>query len=224
MKDDNFWKNQVKEGAVLDPVDRISEVLFGLIMLLSYTGSISVSSQSKEEVHELLWAALACNFAWGLVDGIMYLMDNKMERGHSVKLINKLRNAKTNAEADEALKEEIQPLVSALLSEEELRTLGNRIKELPPPSNRNLFTFNDFVSAGQIFLLVFFCTLPVALPFILFKDVEVALRVSNVIALIMLFSGGFLLAKYAGLRPYITALVYCLIGIVLVAITMALGG
>lgn len=224
MEKNNFWKDQVKEMTVLDPVDRTEELLFGLIMLLTYTGSISVTSDNRGEVNELLWAALACNFAWGLVDAIMYIMENKIERGHFFKLIKKLRNAKNKEEEMDALKDEIQPLVSSLLSEEELIKLGERIKELPPPSIKDFNTLRDYISAGQIFLLVFLGTFPVALPFLLFNDVEIALRVSNGIALLMLFSGGYILAKYAGLRPFLTATVYSLIGLVLVAITMALGG
>lgn len=69
---DNFWKERVREGAVLSPVDRISEILFGLIMVLTFTGAISVSNDGRQEVRDLLWAALGCNVAWGLVDAIMY--------------------------------------------------------------------------------------------------------------------------------------------------------
>ena len=83
MKDQIFWKKRAREGAVLNPVDRIAEVLFGLIMVLSFTGAISASTDAREEVGELLWAALGCNVAWGLVDAIMYLMNVAVERGHT---------------------------------------------------------------------------------------------------------------------------------------------
>jgi hypothetical protein len=75
MAKEDFWKTRLKEWTVLDKPTRISEILFGLIMVLTFTGTISISTAGKQEVRELLWAALGCNFAWGLVDGIMYLMD-----------------------------------------------------------------------------------------------------------------------------------------------------
>jgi VIT1/CCC1 family predicted Fe2+/Mn2+ transporter len=50
------------------------------------------------------------------------------------------------------------------------------------------------------------------------------MRVSNGIALVMLFAGGFALARYSGLRPVLTGLSYTAIGILLVLMTMALGG
>ena len=71
---------------------------------------------------------------------------------------------------------------------------------------------------------MFLCTLPVALPFAFFDEIELAMRVSNGVALVMLFIGGHLLARYAGFRRLLTAAAYTAIGIALVALTMALGG
>ncbi len=45
MDKKNIWQRlKEKYSSVLDPIDRISEVLFGLIMVLTFTGSISVAS------------------------------------------------------------------------------------------------------------------------------------------------------------------------------------
>jgi hypothetical protein len=222
-KDQNFWKDRVKESAVLNPVDRISEVLFGLIMVLSFTGAISASTDARD-VRELLWAALGCNIAWGLVDAIMFLMNVAIERGHAINVIKKIHVAKTPEVAGEILKDEIQPVIAGLMSNKELDELSSRIKDLPEPSKKNLITGTDLWAGAQIFLLVFLCTFPVAIPFGVFDDLEMAMRASNGVALLLLFIGGFLLAKYAGFRPGITAILYTLIGVALVALTMALGG
>ena len=58
---------------VLSPVDRISEMLFGLLMALTFTGAVSVAESGKAEIRTMFLAALGCNLAWGLVDAIMYL-------------------------------------------------------------------------------------------------------------------------------------------------------
>src|SRR6478735_7510683 len=99
----NFWRNRVKESAVLNPVDRISEVLFGLIMVLSFTGAISASTDAREDVRELLWAALGCNVAWGMVDAIMYLMNVAIERGHGITIIKKIHSTKRPEEGGQIL-------------------------------------------------------------------------------------------------------------------------
>ena len=224
MEQGDFWKNLLKQSAVLDPVDRISEVLFGLIMALTFTGAISVSSATPNDVHQLLWAAIGCNFAWGLVDGIMNLTSSLLERGHSLSIVRKLKKAHTDSELKNIITDEVPALFSEILSEKELSELGQRIQKLPDPPKKNLINRQDFISFIQIFTLVFVCTLPIALPFIFLDDLYLAMRFSNCIALVMLFSGGYILAGYAGFKRLPTAISYTALGLGLVAITMALGG
>ena len=54
--------------SILDPVERVSEMLFGLFMALTFVGAISVAESGRAEVRDLLIAAIGCNLAWGLVD------------------------------------------------------------------------------------------------------------------------------------------------------------
>jgi hypothetical protein len=89
-KINDFWKNRFNAWTALDKPARISEILFGLIMVLTFTGSISVSTAGKQEVRELLWAALGCNIAWGLADAIMYLMDEIIGRAHGISQMKKI--------------------------------------------------------------------------------------------------------------------------------------
>lgn len=221
---DNFWKARVREGAVLSPVDRISEVLFGLIMVLTFTGAISVSNDGRQEVRDLLWAALGCNVAWGLVDAIMYWMNVLLDRGHAAQVIKSVRSESGVERRREQLRGEMPPGIGALISDEEMDRIGDRLKALPEPTRSDLLTMRDLWSGLQIFLLVFLCTLPVALPFAFIGELGVAMRASNGVALLLLFIGGYRLAHYAGFRPWLTAITYTLIGVVLVSITMALGG
>jgi hypothetical protein len=65
---------------VLDPVERISEVLFGLIMALTFPGAIS-AAQERGEIRTLLVGALTCNVAWGMIDAAMHRMACLTERG-----------------------------------------------------------------------------------------------------------------------------------------------
>lgn len=223
-KENDFWKIRLKKWTVLDPPERISEVLFGLIMVLTFTGTISVSTAGRQEVGELLWAALGCNLAWGLVDAIMYLMDELIGRAHGVTQLNRIKLSKNTSESREIIRENISPLISDLMEDEEIDRVGEKLKKLPELSVKKSLIFKDFLIAGQIFMLVFLVTLPVALPFLFINDVALAMRISNGVALVLLFAGGFSLARYSGLRPVITALAYTAIGIFLVVLTMALGG
>ena len=57
---------------VLEPHERISEVLFGLIMVLTFTGSLSVAQAGRDDVRAMLIGALGCNLAWGIIDAVFY--------------------------------------------------------------------------------------------------------------------------------------------------------
>ena len=220
----NFWKTRLYEWTSLDISDRVSEILFGLIMVLTFTGTISVSTNGQQDLNKLLWAALGCNFAWGLVDAIMYLMDEIVGRSRDIMQMKKIRSTNSTDASRELIRDVIPPLFADLMSDTDLDLLSEKVKQLPNPDIKNVLTFKDFVVAVQLFLLVFLSTFPVALPFLFINDASLAMRVSNGVALIFMFAGGYALAKYSGLKPFKTALIYAAIGMFLVSLTMMLGG
>ena len=224
MTKTNYWKLQISRSAVLSPVDRISEVLFGLIMVLTFTGAISVGLEGREEIRDLLVAALGCNIAWGIVDAIMYLMNVIFERGHSRKILQQLRKTPQGPETEALIIDELPTIIGSVMDKGQITALDRKLRELPEPPAGMMILSKDLLSAFYIFLLVFLCTLPVVIPFVVISEPQTALRLSNGIALLMLAAGGYRLAKSSGLRPVITAIVYMLIGVALVAATMALGG
>src|ERR1700758_4723749 len=78
---------------LLDPIERSSEVLFGLIMVLTFTGSFRAAGADHDSVHRMLFAALGCNLAWGIIDAIMYLISVLSQRGHNLVLLRDVRAA-----------------------------------------------------------------------------------------------------------------------------------
>ena len=83
---------------VLEPYDRVSEVLFGLIMVLTITGSLSVADAGRDDVRTMLIGALGCNLAWGIIDGLLYLMGCLSEQGSGIRSLRALRKAVVPAE------------------------------------------------------------------------------------------------------------------------------
>jgi VIT1/CCC1 family predicted Fe2+/Mn2+ transporter len=61
-------------------------------------------------------------------------------------------------------------------------------------------------------------------PFLFADDARRALRLSNAVAVAMLFAAGWAFGKVAGCRPWLTGLAMVAIGVVLVAVTIAFGG
>jgi VIT1/CCC1 family predicted Fe2+/Mn2+ transporter len=75
-----FQSPGTPSGRVLDPIERVSEVIFGVLMAMTFIGSLSVASGGREEVRTAMIAALGCNIAWGLADAVMYLVAVLTER------------------------------------------------------------------------------------------------------------------------------------------------
>ncbi len=209
---------------VLSPLERFGEAVFGLIMVLTITGSLSVAEAGKAEVRTMLIGALGCNLAWGIVDAVMYLLGVLFERGRGRVLLKAVRARAATAENARAIvSDALPPVVASVLGTADLESMRERLANLPEPPRPRLGS-EDWLGALGVFLLVFLSTFPVALPFLLLSDAHAALRISNVVGVILLFACGFAMARYSGLRTLVTGLAMAAIGAVLVAVTMALGG
>src|SRR5215211_2358611 len=102
-------------GAALSPVDRVSGVIFGLIMALTFTGSLSVATADRNEVRSMLIGALGCNVAWGLVDAVMFLMATMSERGRNLTILKEVRNPPDPARARALILEALPPVVASTM-------------------------------------------------------------------------------------------------------------
>ena len=205
-------------------MDRISEVLFGLIMVLTCTSTISVVTADRIQIRTMLIGALGCNLAWGIIDAGMYLMARLHEQGRNILMLRAAREASAPEAARAAIAGALPPLLASVLTQEQLELMRQKLRQLPEPPMRPSLTKKDWVGAVAVCLLVFLSTLPVAIPFMLTNDARLALRVSNAIAIVMLFLCGYLFGRHAGLRPWLSGLSSVAIGSVLVVVAIALGG
>ena len=209
---------------VLDPVERVSEVLFGLIMVLGFTGSMSAATAGRADVREMLVGAVGCNLAWGIVDAVMYLMSTVLSRSRGLAILKAVREDMDGARGRATIRDAMDPHVASMLGPEVFEAVRQDLIAAPAPPAVAPVTLEDVRGAGEVFLLVFASTLPVIIPFLVATNVTRALRVSNAIAVGMLCIGGFSLARHSGLNPWLTALGMAVLGAALVALTIALGG
>ena len=207
----------------LEPIDRVSEVLFGLIMVLSFTGSLSVAEAGREDVRTMLVGALGCNLAWGLIDAVFYLMGCLAEKGRELANLRAVREATDPGHAQRLIADAL-PLVGSVLEPAELEAMRLRLKQLPEPPARAGLGRDDWRGALGVFLLVFLSTFPVTIPFIVMRDAVPALRVSNAIAVVLLFVAGYAFGRITGRRPVWAGVAMVVFGSFLVGLTMALGG
>ena len=209
---------------VLNPVDRVSELLFGLFMALTFVGAISVAESGQAEIRSLLAAALGCNLAWGLVDAVMYLVRTVTDRGREITLLRSVRTAADAQAGRRLIGQSLSKTAARLVSETEIEAIRGRIVALPTVPERPALKGDDLLAALAVFLLVVVSTFPVALPFVLFDDVGTAKNVSRAVALTMLFFGGLALGRYAGYGSLRVGFLMAGLGTALVAAVMALGG
>ena len=209
---------------VLEPVERVSEVLFGLIMVLTFTGSLSIAEAGRDDIRTMLIGALGCNLAWGIIDGVLYLMGCLAEKGRNLMTYQAVRKATDPQRAQRLIAGALPPLVASILRPTELETLRLRLQELPEPPARARLGKSDWMGALGVFLLVFLSTFPVAVPFLFMQKAALAMRASNAIAVAMLFITGMAYGRCVGRSPWLFGVSMVFLGVVLVGLTMALGG
>ena len=209
---------------VLEPAERIAEVLFGLIMVLTFTGSLSVAGADRADVRTMLIAALGCNIAWGIIDGVLYLMGCLADKGRNLMIFRAVRNANDPEQAQRLVAAALPSVVASVLQPAELETLRQRLRQLPESPAQAHLDKGDWLGAVGVFLLVFLSTFPVVIPFIFMHNAGLALRLSNGIAILMLFLTGYAYGKCVERSPWLMGLSMVVVGGILVGLTISLGG
>jgi hypothetical protein len=209
---------------VLNPVDRVSEMLFGLFMALSFVGAISVAGQGDAQIRTMFIAALGCNLAWGLVDAVMYLVRTVTDRGRLLTLIRSVRSAPDAERGRTLIEDSLSQTAARLVSKAEIEAMRARIVTLTTLPAQPMLNRDDLIAALAIFLIVVAATFPVVLPFVMFEDVGTAKNVSRAVALAMLFAGGLALGRHAGYGSWKVGFLMAGLGTALVVAINALGG
>jgi hypothetical protein len=208
---------------ILEPMDRIPEVLFGLIMALTFTLTLGVVTADRIQVRTMLFAALGCNLAWGIIDAAVFLLARFNQRGRNAVQLRAVRRAADTGDAHRIIADALPPLLASVLSADQLESMRQRLLQLPEPKGPRL-TKRDRLGALAICLLSFLSTFPIVIPFILVGDARLALRLSNAVAIAMLFVCGYAFGHCAGFRPWATGLSMVVVGGTLVGVAIALGG
>ncbi len=209
---------------VLEPSERVAEILFGLIMALTVTGATSVVTADRIQIRTMLIAALGCNIAWGIIDAGMYIMARLADRGSNALLLREVRGAVDRESANRTIADALPPLLASIFQPPQLDLIQEGLRRLPESETRARLTGRDWLGAFGVCILVILSTFPVVIPFLVFENAQTALRVSNATAVISLFFCGVIFARYAGLRPWLTGVIMVAIGAALVGIAIALGG
>jgi nicotinamide riboside transporter PnuC len=209
---------------VLEPVERISEFLFGLIMVLTLTCTFNAGEANRSSVRTMLVEALGCNVAWGIIDAFFYLLNCLGQRGHGIALLKKLRRTSDPGEARQIVADELPPLVASLLEPQEIESLTGKLTQIPESTVGARLAKEDWLGALGVFLLVFLSLFPVVVPFIFAGNAHQATRISNGIAIVLLFLAGYSFGRFTNSNPWRAGLAMVIFGIAVVSVAILLGG
>ncbi|MFC0397345.1 VIT1/CCC1 transporter family protein [Paraburkholderia rhizosphaerae] len=209
---------------ILNTVDRVCELCFGLFMALTFVGAVKAVSAGVDAGYKMFLAAFGCNLAWGLADAVMYLVRTLADRGQRLKLGLAVQREKDEALAVRALRDALPQTLDQLVEDADLERIRARLAKASTLPPRASLVRDDFVGALGIFLLVVLGTFPVALPFLIIEDVTTALVASRTLTLMILFAAGFSLGRYTGGGAIKAGFAMIAVGVLLTIAIIALGG
>jgi hypothetical protein len=213
----------------LDPGSRMGEILFGLIMTLTFTlgARLVIEEEGREGAREMLIGILGCNLAWGIIDGVLYVLGSVFERGRLRRVAAQARAATSPDVARGLFANELDDVLTPVTDEGTRQALygtmaeGARTRAIPPNRVRGEDLMGGLVAGW----LVFACSFPAILPFLFLDDLPLAVRLSNALLIGLLFFVGYKHAqRHTMAAPWLTGLVFALLGVFLVAIAIPLGG
>ncbi len=206
---------------VLEPLERISEVLFGLIVVLTFTSTIR--PRQTDQIQGILLQALGCTLAWAIIDAGFYLVACLSDRGRKLMLLRQLREADRD-QAQQIIAEALPPIIAAHLNVDSFDSLQQELRHMPEPSSRPKLNKQDWKRGLAILLFASSAILPVSLPFMFMTDAKVALLVSHLIAIALLFVAGWALGRHTSEHPMRVGSAMVAFGSVMIAVALLLGG
>ena len=209
----------------LDPADTLGELIFGFIMVLTFTLGARLI-YPEESTDGLLIAALGCNIAWGIIDAFLYLLGCMFERRRVATLLARLAGVSSHEQGLRLLRGELKnDLLDLGDPEQRDRFYASIAAAVPTTPSRALhLTRDDMKGAIIIFFLVALTAIPAALPFFLLSDPLAALRTSNVILISLLFLVGYRWGGHVGAPPWLAGILIMSLGIAMVLVAIPLGG
>ena len=209
----------------LDAADRLGEILFGLIMALGVTGAVRLGLE-KPDNRALFVGIFGANLAWAIVDGVMYVLTALFERGRKARLICEVLNAPSEEAALQQIGDELDgPLLELTTTEERLQLhrwiLTVLQRERPATLHLNR---DDLLGGVAAALAIVLATFPIVVPYLVVSNPDLAVRCSNLIALILLFLLGARWGQIVGGSSIRIAFGLTVLGMALVLITIVLGG
>ncbi len=222
-------------GRLLDPIDRLSESIFSILILLTFTLAFRIIKLGADPtqpipntyVNELLIGAAGATLAWGIIDGIMYALMALFERGERHRLLHQLQSTHSDEEGIQIVANELDYILEPITGEQQRQMLYQDVLEhlREGAAQPVRLTRADLAGGFGSVLVAVIAVLPSFVPFLLFyNNPALAIRASNVVSFVVLFGLGYQWGKYTGANPWRTGLLLAAVAVIMVLIAIPLGG
>jgi len=220
--------NPVKEfiSYYLTPSERLSEALYSLILVLTVISAIEITiARDQQTSSTILFVALGASVAWGMVDAVVYVLTGLHKRNHHVRVVSRIKK-RPKADAIRQIDDELEDSLIGVLDKEERDRIAEQVFATMHDATplRQGVTKDDVLGGIASFLISFIIVLPPLMPFILNLPLDYAIRLSNVIAVAMLFIVGYVSGGLGGMNRIRWALTITVLGVIIVLVTILLGG
>ena len=217
---------------LLDPIDTLTEVIFSVLILLTFTLAFRIfmlggEPVTAEYIRDLLWAALGATVAWGIIDGVMYALIEVLGRSERRRLLWHIQAADDATEALAAIADEFDFMLEPIAGEGQRRELyADILDHLRDSQPQSVGLKREDLTGGLASVLVaVMAVTPSFLPLLIFRhDYALAVRLSNVVSFIVLFVAGYEWGRFTGMNRWKTGLLLVAVGLLLVAVAIPLGG
>ena len=220
---------------LIDPIDRLSETIFSILILLTFTLAFQIIRLSDSpsygsaalQMDDLLIGALGAIFAWGIIDGAMYALMSVFERGESHRLLQNIRAAENEQEAVDLIAADLDYILEPISEKKERQIFYTSVLDYLKDSQPRTIklTGEDLIGAAAHVMVAILAVLPSLIPLFLVRgNDQLAIRISNLVSFILLFIAGYRWGKYTGINPLRTGLVLMTIAVVMVLVAILLGG
>jgi hypothetical protein len=220
-------------GEFLDPLDAIFTVFFTILPTLLFTLSYSNfyyglldSSSLSGYGQDLFFAILGAVAAWGIIDGVLYVLSEVFARNERYRL---LRYVQTGGEetAVAAIAGELDFILEPITTEDQRDALYHDIRRHLRQAEPQAIGLQreDVVGAVAVVVLSVVAVLPSLLPLLLLPDnTALAIRVSSVISILVVFAAGFSWGIHTDNNPWKIGLILSFICLSMVLVAVLLGG
>ena len=196
-------------------------------MVLTFTAVArsTFDEEGTEATLELMQTALGCNVAWGFISGVLLTMYNLYDRSRPVRLQRSIRATHDDAEAVELVQDELEDDLAEIIPADERQRIYlkvmERVRSCDMPGAK--IQAKDFMAALCTFILVVITAIPLT-TFLVMDDILLAIRVSNLVLVALLFVVGFCWGRVVHLKAWATGLTIMVMGLAMVGVAELLGG